>query len=102
MKNDIDKVVSQVEAEINPDIPGRHYEGQPFHRNEDSRGEQMTKFFTHCEPERSRSLKCIEDNYEKKNVCQTFFDDYKKCRGEERKRRLEENAKKSADGCVIC
>jgi len=94
-------VVSQVEAEINPDIPGHHFEGQPAQKKEDSRGEQMTKFVTSCEMEHSRSLKCVVDNYEKKDVCQPFFDDYKRCRGEERKLRLQENAKKSSEGCII-
>jgi len=95
------KLGSHFEADVSPDIPGRHFEGQPSQKKEDSRGEQMTKFFTSCEMEHARSLKCIEDNYEKKTLCQTFFDDYKRCRGEERKLRLEENAKKSTQGCIV-
>ena len=90
-------LISPVESKINSEFPGHIYDGQSTKR--DSRGEPMTKFFTNCDIEHARSLKCIEDNYDKKSVCQPFFDDYKKCRAEERQRRLEENGKK--EGCII-
>jgi hypothetical protein len=53
-----------------------------------------SKLQTDCRQQQAASLNCIQDNYDKKTVCQPFFDDYKKCRKEENDRRLEENSKK--------
>ena len=55
-----------------------------------------TKFRTDCQREHQASLACITDNYGNRDVCQPFFDNYKECRKEEQKRRLEENAKRSS------
>jgi len=86
-----------------------HNSGQPLDaKSIDSRtGTQKSKFSTDCKVQHSNSLTCIENNYDNKQVCQPFFDAYKKCRYEEHKRRLEMNAKMSGggadiDGCIIC
>lgn len=85
-----------------------HNKGQPTDEKSIDRrtGNQKSKFTTDCKQQHSNSLACIEDNYENKNVCQPFFDAYKKCRYEEHQRKLEMNAKMTGgggdDGCVIC
>ena len=93
---------ARIEHDANPE-PDQHNQGQPLVREEDERGQQRSQFYTDCSKEHSESLRCIEDNYEKKQVCQPFFDAYKACRREENKRRLEENARRSAagEGCVV-
>uniref|UniRef100_A0A7S1ZEW9 CHCH domain-containing protein n=1 Tax=Trieres chinensis TaxID=1514140 RepID=A0A7S1ZEW9_TRICV len=96
---------AKIERDANP-APDSHNEGQPIRREEDERGLQRSKFFTDCSKQHSESLRCIEDNYEQKDVCQPFFDAYKACRREENQRRLEENKRRIAaaggsDFCVI-
>jgi len=81
---------AKIERDTNP-APDQHNEGQPLRRQEDDRGEQRSKFFTDCKTQHAASLRCIEDNYENREVCQKFFDDYKACRRQERERRLEKN-----------
>ena len=89
---------------------GQHNEGQPVISNMDKYGNQRSKLMTDCKKKHSESLKCIEENYERRELCQPFFDAYKLCRKEEHERRLEENYRLSGGngdgkdelGCVIC
>ena len=55
----------------------------------------QTKFFTDCQKEYLASINCRLEHHDHKltNICQPLFDNYKACRVEENKRRLEENAK---------
>lgn len=91
------EVNAKIEKDANPE-PDQHNGGQPIRPELDIYGKQRTKFATDCSLQHSASLHCIEDNYTNKEVCQTFFDDYKKCRRDERQKRLEENAKKKGRG----
>lgn len=88
---------AKIHKDANPE-PDQHVYGQPLRPEIDDRGQQRSKHYTDCKKEHSASLRCIEENYEKRELCQKFFDDYKKCRKEERERRLEENAKKTGGG----
>jgi hypothetical protein len=88
---------AKIELDANPE-PDQHNEGQPIRPDLDIYGKQRTKFATDCSTQHAASLRCIEDNYTNKDVCQSFFDNYKQCRREERQRRLDENAKKSKSG----
>mmetsp|Transcript_5135 Transcript_5135/g.7841 ORF Transcript_5135/g.7841 Transcript_5135/m.7841 type:complete len:112 (-) Transcript_5135:141-476(-) len=97
-------IAAKVEAESNPMDPNQHNEGQPIRQNLDLAGHQRSKFMTACAKEHRNSLQCIEDNYERKDLCQPFFDVYKECRREEHKQKLEENARLSGgsgETCVI-
>jgi glutamine synthetase len=85
---------AKIEKDANPE-PDQHNAGQPIRPDLDEDGKQRTKFVTDCAQQHRESLSCIEDHYDQKAVCQPFFDNYISCRREERKRRLEQNAKKS-------
>jgi len=85
--------VAKIEREANPE-PSRHNQGQPIRPTLDAGGNQRTKFLTNCGAEHAASLHCIEENYERRGVCQPMFEAYKKCRREEREKQLEENAKR--------
>eukprot|EP00557_Chaetoceros_sp_GSL56_P011728 CAMPEP_0176480076 /NCGR_PEP_ID=MMETSP0200_2-20121128/2084_1 /TAXON_ID=947934 /ORGANISM="Chaetoceros sp., Strain GSL56" /LENGTH=113 /DNA_ID=CAMNT_0017876171 /DNA_START=16 /DNA_END=357 /DNA_ORIENTATION=- len=99
------ELAAKIEAQSNPMDPNQHNEGQPIRQNLDSAGHQRSKFMTDCSKEHRNSLQCIEDNYDKRETCQPFFDAYKKCRKDEHDRKMEENArlsgKNDGDGCVI-
>lgn len=55
---------------------------------------EASKLVTDCSVEQRNSLQCIQDHLQDKQICQPFFEAYKKCRAEENRRRLEENARK--------
>ena len=96
-------VAAKIDRDSNPE-PDQHNEGQPLRRQEDGRGQQRSQFYTGCQSQHRESLQCIEDNYENKQVCEPYFDAYRRCRQEEHKKRLEENARMSGGGnggCVI-
>jgi hypothetical protein len=87
------EINAKIDREVNPE-PNQHNSGQPLRPNLDINGNQRSKFLTDCSQQHAASLRCIENNYQKKDVCQEFFDNYKKCRREERERRLAENSKR--------
>ena len=97
------KIAAQIEAKNSPD--GQHNEGQPIRQNLDETGQQRSKFMTACAKEHRNSLACIEDNYERRDLCQPFFEAYKTCRKGEHQKKMEENARLSGgDGggdCVL-
>lgn len=103
-------VASQIDAKHNSfgDDSSAHNLGQPINENniDAKTGHHKSKFTTHCQVQHSNSLKCIEENYDNRNVCEPFFDTYKKCRREEHQMKLERNARMSGggqgDGCIIC
>jgi hypothetical protein len=88
------EVNAKIDRDANPE-PEKHNAGQPLRVDLDSHGKQRSKFVTDCSTQHSASLACIEANYEKKEVCQSFFDAYILCRREERERRLAQNATRS-------
>merc|ERR1712071_701983 len=100
------EIAAQIEHNASPE-PDQHNEGQPIRQQLNDRGQQMSKMFTDCQIQQRESLKCIEENYTNKGVCQPFFDAYKQCRHEEHKKRLEENLRLSGgdnandSGCTI-
>ena len=87
------KSAAKVDQDANPE-PNRHNKGQPLRPTLDYEGKQRTKFLTGCGDQHADSLRCIEENYERRELCQPFFEAYKACRREERKQRLENNAKR--------
>ena len=97
-------IAAEVEAQSNPMDPNSHNDGQPLRENLDEAGHQRSKFTTACAQQHRNSLECISDNYERKELCQPFFDAYKECRREEHQKKLEENARLSGgtgETCVI-
>jgi hypothetical protein len=82
-----------LDEHANPE-PDEHNLGQPLRPNLDESGKQRSKFLTDCRQEHAASLKCIEDNYTNRDVCQPFFEAYKKCRRDEKKRKLEDKEQK--------
>ena len=98
------KLGAQIEAQSNPIPVDQHNAGQPIRQNLDEAGNQRSKFLTACSQEHRNSLKCIEDNYTRRDLCQPFFEAYKKCRKEEHQKKLDDNAKLSGgngESCVI-
>ncbi len=68
------KIAAQVESKTNPFEEGtQHNEGQPIRRNNDEFGNQRSKFLTDCKKEHGNSLQCIEENYDRRELCQPFF-----------------------------
>jgi len=60
-----------------------------------SKKKQASKFSTDCRVEHQASLTCISENYgNQEQACQSYYQNYKKCRQAEHERRLEENKKK--------
>ena len=58
-----------------------------------------TKFATDCSAEHAASLECISNNYGNQHeVCQSYFDAYKRCRAMENERRRAERAAASGAG----
>lgn len=104
------KIASQIDSKHNAfgDDASNHNLGQPINKNniDGKTGNHKSKFTTNCQTEHANSLKCIEENYEDRSICQPFFEAYKTCRREEHQRKLEMNAKMSGkvegEGCVIC
>ena len=98
-------IAAQIDAKNNPiENENQHNGGQPLRQNLDETGHQRSKFITACANEHRNSLQCIEENYERKEVCQPFFDAYKECRRLEHQRKMEENARLSGgngESCVI-
>mmetsp|Transcript_2811 Transcript_2811/g.3989 ORF Transcript_2811/g.3989 Transcript_2811/m.3989 type:complete len:119 (+) Transcript_2811:115-471(+) len=94
------QVAAKIERDANPE-PDQHNGGQPLRRQEDNRGQQRSKFFTDCQKQHRNSLGCIEENYENKQLCEPYFEAYRQCKQEERRKRLEENSRISGgDGSV--
>jgi hypothetical protein len=99
------KIAAQIDAKNQPD--GQHNEGQPIRENLDEKtGHQRSKFVTDCAEQHRASLACIEENYERKDLCQPFFEAYKTCRKQEHQKKMEENSRLSGGdgsvgGCVI-
>ena len=100
--NDQEKPQPPPLANLQPPVGGNRQQGlgigrqskAPVISNEDIK-QGGAKFFTDCQKEYLASINCRLENYDHKltNVCQPYFDNYKACRVEENKRRLEENAK---------
>jgi hypothetical protein len=102
-------IASQIDSRHNPtENETQHNLGQPVNVNniDAESGHHKSKFVTDCKVEHSNSLNCIEENYENKGLCESFFEAYKKCKRDEHQRKLERNAKMSGggdnDGCIIC
>ena len=58
-----------------------------------------SKLVTDCRIQQRESLKCIEENYQSKDVaCAEYFEAYKQCRRDEHQKKLEANAKSSGGG----
>ncbi len=71
------KIAAKVERDSNPFDQGvDHNEGQPIRKNVDGFGNQRSKFLTDCHREHRNSLKCIEENYDRREVCQPAFGMY--------------------------
>ena len=97
-------IAAQVERQSNIGDPDQHNNGQPVRQNLDVTGHQRSKFITACAKEHKNSLECINENYERREVCQPFFDAYKVCRKAEHERKMEENARLSGgngESCII-
>mmetsp|Transcript_14028 Transcript_14028/g.21896 ORF Transcript_14028/g.21896 Transcript_14028/m.21896 type:complete len:121 (+) Transcript_14028:291-653(+) len=86
---------AKIENDANPE-PDQHNHGQPLRVQIDERGQQQSKLKTDCTAQRAESLKCIEENYTNRGVCEPLFAVYRSCRRDENERRLEENRKKGA------
>ena len=99
------KLAAKIEADSNPGSDNEHNAGQPIRQNLDETGHQRSKFLTDCAKEHRNSLACIEDNYERRELCQPFFEAYKTCRKLEHQRKMEENARISggngSGSCII-
>jgi hypothetical protein len=83
----------EIDARVQPalDDARSHNFGQPI---QPSNAENASKLKTDCRAEQRASLRCIEENYENKDVaCAQFFEDYKQCRRNEHERKLARNAK---------
>eukprot|EP00548_Thalassiothrix_antarctica_P012616 CAMPEP_0194165470 /NCGR_PEP_ID=MMETSP0154-20130528/1370_1 /TAXON_ID=1049557 /ORGANISM="Thalassiothrix antarctica, Strain L6-D1" /LENGTH=124 /DNA_ID=CAMNT_0038875911 /DNA_START=258 /DNA_END=632 /DNA_ORIENTATION=+ len=91
------------ESEISPfassNVEKQHNHGRAIIEDLDKDGKQRTKFTTDCGVQHRASLACIEEHYTDKEAhCQTFFDQYKACRREERERKLAQNKGRSFFG----
>ena len=98
------KLAASIEARSNPIPDDQHNGGQPIRQNLDETGHQRSKLVTSCSTEHRNSLECINDNYDRWDICEPFFQAYKKCRKEEHQRKMEENARLSGgngESCVI-
>ena len=94
-QEEIDATNAKIDQQANPD-PESHNFGQPIRASLDNDGNQRTKLATDCKSQQQDSLQCIMDNYERREVCQPFFEAYKACRRREREERLEKNAQRGS------
>jgi cytochrome c oxidase assembly protein subunit 23 len=56
----------------------------------------MSQFQTECQDLANLSYKCLEKNNYDKGKCQAEFDNYRDCKGNEHRRKIEERRRQTA------